>query len=122
MTPNITTKDANKTIRYCAFSFEEQAVFVENLATILKPSEIATKILCAEHNSCCCKPNKVLKTNEDDPKIIENMKLRMKADLVKMSETEEIALAECVLRPYTKDFTFMPELKLEAHELLGKLA
>lgn len=124
--PNL-TKDANTTMRNWAFTFEEQAV-VEVLIKLLKPFEIATKILCAEQSQTVQKvlpvvtELKILELKDDDPTLIKILKMKMKQELNEMSGSEDIAIVACVLSPYTKDFDFTTELKTKAHSILRNLA
>lgn len=46
----------------------------------------------------------------------------MRVELEKRTESEQVSITACVLKPYRKNFEFMPSLKVEARRFLLKLA
>ena len=128
VTDDSLSKAALTKIKNCVYNFEEQAI-VERMVHVLKPFEIATTILCAEQSPTM---NKVLPTvlklshaiaeADNDPPIIVATKMKMRSQLELRTTTEEMSLLACVVSPYTKDFTFMPDKMLEAHGLLRRSA
>ena len=115
-------------IKNCAYTFKEQAI-AERIVALLKPFEVATSILCAKMTPTM---TKVLPTvlklgcavamKSDDPQIIKAIKQKMVSELEMRTATEDLVLLACVTSPYLKDFTFMPEQRQTAHEMLRKQA
>ena len=128
ITDDSLSKTALTKIKNCVFNFDEQAI-VEKMVILLKPFEIATSILCAEKSPTM---NKVLpivaklslSVAEDasDPPVIIALKNKMRSQMEQRTGAEEIALLASVLSPYMKDFGFMPNKMVDAHELLRRSA
>ena len=109
------SKTAASTLKNCVFSFEELNL-VESLVQLLDPFEKATQIVCADKTPTihkvlplAMKLVKVVAHQEDDHSVVKKVKSKMQEQIGKRTTTEETSLLACILNPFTKDLTFVPE-------------
>lgn len=113
---------------------EEQSI-AEKLISVLEPFKCETEILvpriipqCTRCYQLTKKLSKWVATDDEHPQphphppVIRSVKNKMRVELEKRTESEQVSITACVLKPYRKNFEFMPSLKVEVRGFLLKLA
>ena len=112
---------------YCLTSDEHSVV--QELISVLKPFETATTILCSESSPtmhkvlpCIFKIKKNLEEVESNSltsPAVKNVIFKMKDELLKRTQVEDLPLLASLLSPDTKTLTFLTaEEQVSAHQLL----
>jgi hypothetical protein len=121
------TKIASSTLRNCLLTFDEQAV-VEDLVTVLDPFDKATTIVCGENIPTLhkilplvIKLTRISEEGNDDSPTIKRVKQQIRKEMGNRTEPERITLVACILNPYTKDLTFLNEMRDVAFKKLNEM-
>lgn len=125
---NCLNKTAISTVKTYCLTSEEHSV-VQELISVLKPFETATTILCAESSPtmhkvlpCMVKIKKKLEDVESNPltsPVVKKVILKMKEELLKRTQVEDVPLLAALLNPDTKNLNFLTaEEQVSARQLL----
>ncbi|XP_060567575.1 E3 SUMO-protein ligase ZBED1-like [Ruditapes philippinarum] len=125
---NCLNKTAISTVKTYCLTSEEHSV-VQELISVLKSFETATTILCAESSPtmhkvlpCMVKIKKKLEDVESNPltsPVVKKVILKMKEELLKRTQVEDVPLLAALLNPDTKNLNFLTaEEQVSARQLL----